>query len=234
MAFPKNSDVRVESVVFNGYKYNRYPDSPSSAHRRYFTRTGGHSLHRAIWEAAHGPIPKGWHVHHKDGDHLNNALENLECLPPSDHWNEHAASRKDYGQSEQQKQHLANIRQAAIAWHKSEEGRAWHRAHVQNSLAKTWAIPRPTKTYSHTCVECGAAFIANSAKAMYCGTACLSKRNNRVRNAANLAARTNYTCQQCGGVFVAAVSRQKFCSAPCKTKHNNDRKRAARVQHNSG
>jgi len=35
-------------------------------------------LHRAIWEAFHGPIPDGLTVNHLDADPANNRLDNLE------------------------------------------------------------------------------------------------------------------------------------------------------------
>jgi hypothetical protein len=34
--------------------------------------------HRVIWERANGPIPKGMILHHKNGNKLDNRLENLE------------------------------------------------------------------------------------------------------------------------------------------------------------
>jgi HNH endonuclease len=44
-----------------------------------------HQEHRLVYEEHHGPIPPGWHVHHKDGDGLNNAPDNLVALPPHEH-----------------------------------------------------------------------------------------------------------------------------------------------------
>lgn len=35
-----------------------------------------------------GDIPKGYHVHHKDGNKQNNFVENLEIIHPSKHWHE--------------------------------------------------------------------------------------------------------------------------------------------------
>ena len=39
----------------------------------------GKRLHRAVWEYFHGPIPKGYHIHHMDGNRANNNIENLAC-----------------------------------------------------------------------------------------------------------------------------------------------------------
>lgn len=35
---------------------------------------------RNLWKRIIGPIPKGCHIHHKDGNHTNNTLTNLECI----------------------------------------------------------------------------------------------------------------------------------------------------------
>jgi hypothetical protein len=31
-------------------------------------------------------IPKGWHIHHIDGNHSNNDPTNLNCVSPTMHW----------------------------------------------------------------------------------------------------------------------------------------------------
>ena len=36
---------------------------------------------REIWQEAHGPIPKGWLIHHLNGDTGDNRLENLAAVP---------------------------------------------------------------------------------------------------------------------------------------------------------
>lgn len=225
MAFPRKPGIRVESVVFNGFTYRRYPDSPRAAHRRYFSRTGG-LLHRDVWELHHGPIPAGWHVHHKDGDPGNNAIDNLECLPPADHAREHEDARRVVGTSVEHLALLDRIRPAAAEWHRSEEGRAWHREHAKESLRKAHAARKPAAERACRCTECSKEFIARSPKAMYCSDECLGRRNNRVRNEANLHKRLGYTCAECGGEFTAATTVQRFCTPQCKTKHNNRKKRA--------
>lgn len=39
-------------------------------------------VHRLIWEAFNGPIPKGFVINHKDENKLNNCLSNLEMVTP--------------------------------------------------------------------------------------------------------------------------------------------------------
>ena len=52
--------------------------------------------HRWVWEQAHGPIPEGHHIHHKDENPLNNQLDNLECLPAVHHRNLHNRVREQH------------------------------------------------------------------------------------------------------------------------------------------
>lgn len=47
-------------------------------------------VHRRIWEQAHGLIPDGMEVHHKNGVKSDNRLENLELLTSAEHRKRHA------------------------------------------------------------------------------------------------------------------------------------------------
>lgn len=38
-------------------------------------------VHRVIWAGLHGPIPKGWVVHHLNGDLWDNRPHNLAAVP---------------------------------------------------------------------------------------------------------------------------------------------------------
>lgn len=167
MVFKKKLGVVVEVVEFNGRKYRRYPESPNPAHRRYFGRAG-HRLHRDVWEFHHGPIPDGMHIHHIDGDTGNNDISNLECVPERDHREHHWSAPR----SERQRLHLESIRDKASEWHKSEEGRAWHREHAKRSLAKTWGKPREFPELRLKCVWCGTDMVGKIARKKFCGSTC--------------------------------------------------------------
>ena len=45
--------------------------------------------YRRYWEEHNGPIPKGNHIHHIDGDSNNNKLSNLQCVTPLEHYEIH-------------------------------------------------------------------------------------------------------------------------------------------------
>lgn len=56
--------------------------------------------YRKIWQEANGPIPKdeqgrSYEIHHIDGNHTNNSLENLTCISIGEHYEIHLR-QKDY------------------------------------------------------------------------------------------------------------------------------------------
>lgn len=50
-----------------------------------YVRIGQKYEHRIVWENYNGKIPKGYVVHHKDGNRQNNDINNLELLSKLDH-----------------------------------------------------------------------------------------------------------------------------------------------------
>ena len=52
----------------------------------YALTTGKRTLmHRYVWEKEKGVIPPGFDIHHINEKKYDNRLENLECLPKSEH-----------------------------------------------------------------------------------------------------------------------------------------------------
>lgn len=88
-----------ETIIYNGKKYHRYPESKRPQHQRYFYRhdkwkTSPVALHRQIWEDTNGPIPEGMEIHHKDHNVNNNCIDNLEPLSAGEHRKQHPMSEE--------------------------------------------------------------------------------------------------------------------------------------------
>lgn len=211
--------MRVESVVYRGITFRRYPDSERLADRRYYRPNGTHiangveALHREIWRDYHGSIPVGWHIHHIDGDPDNNHIDNLECLPPFDHLSHHGTNLSDE-QLAQRRQNMDKARIAAAAWHRSDEGRAWHRAHGREG----WLDRQPT---ARVCEQCGGTYLSRAIQRhnRFCSNKCKSawRRASGVDD-------EDRTCPVCGRTFrVNRYSRKRACSRVCGSRLRTDR-----------
>ncbi|MEV5289928.1 HNH endonuclease signature motif containing protein [Streptomyces sp. NPDC053741] len=214
---------RVDAVVFNGIKFRRYPDAPGLSDRRYYVpgiadrQQGIRRLHEEIWKAAHGrDIPEGHHVHHADGNHLNNDPGNLVCISADEHREHHAEERRGVVRLDQL-EHLDAIRPLAAEWHGSEEGRAWHREHG----ARTW---EGREEQPRTCEQCGEGYgtIASHGNERFCSNKCKSAW----RRAAGFDNEPR-TCEQCGEVWtVNRYSRARFCGRACSARNRWDREKS--------
>lgn len=156
--------VPSERMELDGKIYRRYPQSPRKHLRNYFSRSGSF-YHVALWVKHHGPVPDGYHVHHKDGDTTNNDISNLECLS-AEH---HAAAHPGRGKGEKQADHLTRIRPLTKAWHASPEGLAWH----ADNARKAW---EHRKEHDLVCGYCGGQFTSLFADAKFCGRSCGNKQ----------------------------------------------------------
>ena len=58
-------------------------------------------LHRLIFEEFYGWIPDGYHVHHKDGNKLNNCIMNLQLIKKDEHHRLHQTgeTNSNYGKT---------------------------------------------------------------------------------------------------------------------------------------
>lgn len=110
--------MKYPEQEFNGKIYRLYPGE------NYYSR-GARRLHRIVWENFNGPIPKGKHIHHKDGDKSNNEISNLEMVAPGWHVRHHMTPER----VKKQREWAKKIRPLTLKWHRSKEGRVWHKEH---------------------------------------------------------------------------------------------------------
>lgn len=193
-------DAPPRFVEFNGRKYRlqgRY-------YRAENWGKGTSNLHRAVWEHHHGPIPKGTHIHHRSGDTLDNTLDNLECVPRGQHLSDHARSGAWCG-SEANRAQLAACRDKAAAWHRSAEGRAWHREHAR-------AVVDNLRPVDRVCEHCGRSYrVLPMGMSKFCSNNC--KTRARFKSGVDNETRA---CDVCGASFVAnRYVKKRTCSKRC-------------------
>ena len=71
-------DDGLPTQKFNGKDFKLYP-------REYYFSRGTKRIHVQVWESVNGKTPKGFHIHHKDGNKQNNIVSNLEYIHPKRH-----------------------------------------------------------------------------------------------------------------------------------------------------
>ena len=168
-------ETAPETIEFNGVTYRRM-----GGKRRYYLsqsktnagRRRAKGLHVAVWEFYSGEtVPAGHEVHHRDANTFNLSYENLECLPKS----KHRGIPRINGR-ENNIRHLQTIRPLATEWHKSPEGRAWHRQHAITTLHKADS-PKPwslSPISSGRCMWCGNEMQVKIAeRKLFCSNSCL-------------------------------------------------------------
>lgn len=220
--------VNCEEVVFEGRTYRRYPDHPERGTRVYFRSPGWEGrpryLHRDIYAATHGQIPEGYDVHHKDGNPLNNDISNLEAIPEGDHYRLHAAElNNDPEFVAWRRAHFDRIRPLAAEWHRSEEGREWHREHGRLAYAGR-------EFYERTCDRCGKTYkTRHLGRNRFCSNSCKA-----AWRAASGVDQVDRPCEFCGQTFrIYKYFYTKTCSRECATRLAS-RKRRARLQSDGG
>ena len=121
------SKREVPIQIFNGRTYYQYEG-------RYFT-SHIRKMHRDVWSFYNGEIPKGHHIHHIDGDVTNNDISNLELMEASAHLRMEGIKRHKENPEWSKQFHAKGI-EMAKEWHKSTEGREWHKQHGVEAYAK--------------------------------------------------------------------------------------------------
>lgn len=170
-------------------------------------------LHRYVWETENNAtIPKGYDIHHKDGNKLNNDILNLVLLKNSEHQSLHQRNLTD----EQRKKKAENIIKyampKAVKWHKSEQGREWHKQHGQEVFANL-------KPIKYICTYCGQEFETKNRYSKTSNTFCSNRCKSAFRRASGIDDVIR-ECERCGEQFTAnKYSTAKRCEKCRHKKH---------------
>ena len=164
-------------------------------------------MHRFVWVCERGDIPKGYDIHHIDHDRSNNDISNLQLLTKSEHRKIHYEELSDERKQAVIDNMNNNARPKAIEWHKSEEGRKWHREMVK----KAYAEGKIGKKAVFTCEVCGKEFEVVPKKGhKFCSGKCHQKylRDNQpIVTRVCIICGKEYKCKQ--------NSTSKTCSKHC-------------------
>ena len=192
--------IVIDGIKF--YKESKYPgyylgNVPIEGRKRRYPMRA----HVYVWQKHYGEIPKGYEVHHKDEDPSNNDISNLMLLSRSAHaklhGTENALTARDIM--------LTKALPAAVAWHKSEDAKDWHKDHYEDSTRAIWTAP-----VTSVCEYCGKEYSTVHAKATtsrFCSNKCkaAARRKSGVDNIEKI-------CTKCGKPYIAnKYQKTLFC-----------------------
>ena len=202
--------MEVDIISKNKQKFNGYNFWKDKQGYYKNSNTTPHSLHRYVWEYYHGKIPKGLVIDHIDRNKDNNQIENLRAVTPS-------VNNKNVSFETMQKRrkNFERIRPMAIEWHKSKEGREWHRKHAIEAYKKR----KPIKL---NCAFCGKEFYTTKySNARFCSEDCKMKaRTRRLKGLPedSTSSKIKKVCVICGKEFYSYYSKACTCSYKCRNK----------------
>lgn len=196
----------MSSQYFNGKEFVCVTGGKYYREKGVFTNL----MHRYVWAFYNGDIPEDCDIHHKDGDPSNNNIENLECLPKTAHKRLHADTLSEDKREWYRVNLQEKARPKAIEWHKSEEGRAWHKELItkQHKLG----------VFKHEliCTNCGKSYVGEKHhENNFCSNAC--KSAYRRKSGVDL---VPAVCVTCGKYFKTNKLRPaKTCSRSCANRY---------------
>lgn len=202
-------DEDMDVAYFDGLKFRRDKKTGYYLNSRKHIR-----LHRYVWEYYNGKIPDGYCIHHIDEDKSHNDIENLACISKSDHATLHSKERAEFDYDELIRNLNENARPKASEWHRSNEGREWHKTQWSKSLGKV-------QPKEYICQNCGKTFYSKRYASKYCCNACASsaRRKSGADNVIKI-------CPICGKEFSSnKYAGVQCCSKSCANKLKWNRRR---------
>lgn len=206
-------------AIVDGYKFRK--DKKTGYYLSNVINGKRYRLHRYIYQKYYGEIPKGYDIHHIDHNKDNNEIENLQLLERNKHKQRHAKEITE----EQREFYRNNInekaRPKAIEWHKSPEGREWHKKQYEVSLGLykgQHAIKITMK-----CLYCGKEYeTIKTGSNKFCSNNCKSayRRKLGIDNETR-------KCNKCNKEYIVnKYSFRKYCyeCQPLKNRSYNDNK----------
>lgn len=202
----------------------------------YYADKDGKKLHREVYRAAHGGIPKGYIIHHSDGNRGNNALSNLEAVPWGDHSRHHNTGRR-FSDDDR----AAHSRALKRFW----QGARWREAvccHCGASfLSRHHGEPRKFcslacqekyrsnafKPEQRVCAECGCSFLATKRVQKFCSRQCTNR--NCLRRLKEPVEPRTIACAHCGVSFQSKRANARFCSDGCAKRYHGAHQQRRKV-----
>lgn len=181
------------------------------------------STYRKIYEQHYGPIPKddigrSYEIHHIDGNHSNNQIENLLCVSIQEHYNIHLqqgdynaasmiARRMHYELSSEELSHIARL---SVLKQKAE-----NKHNLSNPELRKIYIKKQIENRTHP-------FFNRELQSKKGKKGAGASRNMRTsRFTANNPNNTLKTCEYCGKTTTAPMIG-KWHGAKCKSLTHSD------------
>lgn len=189
-------------------KYTEYEGNKYHLSNGYYRRCIFYYMHREVWEKENGQIPKGYHIHHKDGDKTNNLIKNLECLSASDHHKLTYIENLNI---------LKGLRTANLKQYKRTKV---HKKRMSKWSKEFWKNKQPVKSFCHRCGKEYETLMVKSRK--WCSSRCRKDYEYETMQ-------EKRCCEMCQKEFkVYIYSKTNCCSQKCaaikghKTRGKNE------------
>jgi hypothetical protein len=187
----------MNKITFEGKVYTKR----KNGYYRRLSMGKDYFLHRDVWKSVNGQIPKGFHIHHIDGDRGNNAIENLACLSNKEHCSLH---NSESTRLEDAHKKLAELRKDPSFFEASKPKRV-------TACKKHW---ESIEERALVCRECGKTYFTRQTRKAngFCNQNCRQKNRNKsgIDNEKRV-------CVICGNEFLSnKYNKTTTCSRKCQ------------------